>query len=337
MNVVATIPTSQRTNWDYLEAWGQSRKMSRREYLDSLETDAPVFPNLAPATHENEAFCDEPKNARSGWVSRLTFWKHMICSRRVYIATLIIVFVSSLVTVIVTSLRPQSDSPGTLDVEASSSVYNFNEGIQIKVVASKPKSSYWVGIWQAEKPPGPIFTESDTGPAMWTDLCTGDDDTCAKETTLHFSEGSGWKSEFTFEWPLCNGAWEACIIDEDSNQNVACSEVFAVVGGTCDGVCKPATSALSKIEHLNPVPLTPLSKIAFGSCFDPEMQIDARLWQHMREVFQPDLWVWLGNNAFADGEDIEVKRATYNANKQDLYYSQYGPVAKPKIPTTGTW
>ena len=67
------------------------------------------------------------------------------------------------------------------------------------------------------------------------------------------------------------------------------------------------------------------------------MQIDARLWQHMREVFQPDLWVWLGNNAFADGEDIEVKRATYNANKQDLYYPQYGPVAKPKIPTTGTW
>ncbi|KAI2491031.1 hypothetical protein MHU86_23537 [Fragilaria crotonensis] len=113
----------------------------------------------------------------------------MLCNRQVYIATSLIVLVPILVTLFAVGLRAQSDSPGTVDVGASSNVYNFNDDILIKVVASKPKSSYWVGIWQAERAPGPLYTESDTQTAMWMSLCTGGDDLCEKETTLQFSEG----------------------------------------------------------------------------------------------------------------------------------------------------
>ena len=319
-----------------------SPKMSRWQYLNSLDSEPfPVVPNIAACEFGKETFDDEPKRFDPDWRSQLALMKFMLCNRRVcFVASIIILLSAFLTTVILFGLRSshlKSSETGSVAVEMSASVYDSNEDIFIKVVAGKPKSSYWVGIWQADKVPGLAYTESDTRSVMWMDLCNGGDETCTKETTLQFSDGSGWESEFDLQWPLCNGKWAACTIDDETKQNVACSEVFAVVGGTCDGVCKPATSELSKVEHLNPTPMTSLSKIAFGSCFDAEKQIDSRLWRHMREVFQPDLWVWLGDNAYADGEDIEVKRATYNANKQDLYYAQYGPVADPKIPVTGTW
>jgi hypothetical protein len=341
-NATTLHPDTKKKKWEYLNALEESPRLSRWDYLNSLNSDPiPIVPNLAAGELGSDMFDDEPSRVKSGRHSRFAFVKYMLCNRRVCIAAGLIVLLSAFVsTAIVLGLRSnraKSKGPGAVAVGASANVYDYNEEIFIKVVAGKPKSSYWIGIWQADKAPGLVFTESDTPSAMWMDLCTGGDGTCTQETDLQFSDDSGWKSGFDLEWPLCDGKWAACVIDNDTNENIACSEVFAVVGGTCDGVCRPATSELSKIEHLNPTPMSPLSKSAFGSCFDAEKQIDSRLWQHMREVFQPDLWVWLGDNAYADGEDIEVKRATYNANKQDLYYTQYGPVADPMIPVTGTW
>ncbi len=40
---------------------------------------------------------------------------------------------------------------------------------------------------------------------------------------------------------------------------------------------------------------------------------------------------------YMDTDDQDLKRAKYNAARDNQYYSTYGPVANPKIPTTGTW
>ena len=61
-----------------------------------------------------------------------------------------------------------------------------------------------------------------------------------------------------------------------------------------------------------------------------------KFWKHVRE-FQPDLFIWLGDNVYADGKDMEKKRKRYNEVREDKYYRKYGPIGDPKIPVTGIW
>ena len=60
--------------------------------------------------------------------------------------------------------------------------------------------------------------------------------------------------------------------------------------------CGRATAKLSPLTHIQPVEGNPISRIAFASCFRPYLQVSDALWRHMRETFQPDLFIWLGDN-----------------------------------------
>lgn len=100
--------------------------------------------------------------------------------------------------------------------------------------------------------------------------------------------------------------------------------------------CDPATSGLSRPLHLFPTEGDGVTRIAFGSCFKPADQISSLLWEDVRN-FRPDLFVWLGDNAYSRGTNMETKRRNYNLAREDRHYSSYGPVAEPRIPVTGTW
>jgi hypothetical protein len=226
---------------------------------------------------------------------------------------------------------------GTASVRVlGSAALAFNDDIQVEIRSTNPKTSYYLGIFEQGKRPGSTFTVSDTKPIMWYQLCN-EDRSCEVQAVLTFNRRTDWVTEYTFEWPLCDGQWVACLIDQESLSNLGCSDQFEVQGGNCEGVCKPAVAGFTPLNHLNPTPMSPVSKIAFGSCFEPESQENSKLWDHMRNVFKPDLWVWLGDNMYGDGEDMENKRLAYNRAKDDQFYKGSGPLAEPLIPVTGTW
>jgi hypothetical protein len=344
----AEKPTMSK--WEYLNSMEESPKMTRMEYLNSLtnkEDNKPEPPNLEPKSSGDDTFYDEPMSLLSKKPSPWSTIGNNSCPRRRYywITSACILILSCIVVVILVvtySIQNRSSSDDDVNlvvsVGVSSLVYQYDEDVVLQVDMNYPKTSFWLGIWQSDRAPKERFTESDTLSALWIDLCLySNDDSCPKDVTLDFNNTTEWKSDFDIEWPLCNGDWIACVIDDTTNRNLGCSPNFQIEGGTCDGVCVPATGSLSTARHLNPVPKSPLSRIAFGSSFDPSSQSDGALWQHMREVFQPDLWVWLGNNAYSSGYNIQLKRDIYNINKDDPYYSTYGPIAEPKIPVTGIW
>jgi hypothetical protein len=111
--------------------------------------------------------------------------------------------------------------------------------------------------------------------------------------------------------------------------------------------CIAATTAVSTTStHIPPLDNTVVSKIGFGSCYQPSRQRDASLWQHVRNELgygsnnsndNNGVWVWLGDNMYADTDNADRKRLAYNTARNDPFYRQYGPVADPKIPTAGTW
>ena len=100
--------------------------------------------------------------------------------------------------------------------------------------------------------------------------------------------------------------------------------------------CTPAESAISSTRHLYPTENAVVTRIAYGSCYKPEEQISSVLWEDVRN-FRPDLFIWLGDNVYNAGRNMDSKRRAYNEGRDDLYYRLYGPVAEPKIPVTGTW
>jgi hypothetical protein len=125
--------------------------------------------------------------------------------------------------------------------------------------------------------------------------------------------------------------------------SIASSASFRVgpVGTVCpnvNSVCTAATTAVSDATHLPPTDGMAISKVAFSSCFKPSQQINNALWQHVRTIFgSGSVWNWLGDNMYDDSTSMETKRIAYNAAREDPYYSALGPLAEPKIPTTGTW
>merc|ERR1712012_13786 len=52
----------------------------------------------------------------------------------------------------------------------------------------------------------------------------------------------------------------------------------------------------------------------------------------------PDLWLWLGDNAYNDGTDMDFKRRKYNEAREEASYQSHGPVKEgAKIPVMATW
>ena len=203
-------------------------------------------------------------------------------------------------------------------ITTDKSEYSGWETIEVTIENyDNPTSSDWVGIWPAVHDPQALPSPS----TMWDWLTS---------------------NTVTFEEPLCDGEYEVYLLQDISPpyQSLAAA-AFTVSGSTNEdctsGVCTLATSPYDQNVHLAPVDGTTVSNIAFSSCYAPSYQISNALWKHMRNTFQADLWLWLGDNSYSDGRSLETKRERYNAARNDQYYRKHGPVAEPKIPVTGTW
>ncbi|MGI9547243.1 MAG: alkaline phosphatase D family protein [Flavobacteriaceae bacterium] len=70
--------------------------------------------------------------------------------------------------------------------------------------------------------------------------------------------------------------------------------------------------------------------IAFGSC--NKHTLENHLWDDIIKV-KPDLWIWGGDNIYADTDDIDVISSMYNAQKNVAGYSKL----RAEIPVIGTW
>ena len=326
-----------------------SQHQRRWDYLNSLELSDPPMIGMGGnnsnnsnilVVEEEDDYQEKPLRERPAWIGTCQqgFQKH---HRIIYIAAAVALSMIGASIFFSTNGSRSAASgsrggDGTVTME--SNYFLYNDQIPITVTTSKKASDLWVGIWHEKDAPGTVYTVSDVPSAMWISLCELDDHAClSKKThTVTFSSSTDWDSDLEISWPLCNGKWTACLIDADDN-NLGCSEDFFVNGGSCTGLCRPASGDLSELHHAQPKEGTPLTKIAFGSNFAPGNQVDDTLWKHVRETFQPDLWVWLGNFINAEGENLQHKRDAYNLNKHDTFYSQMGPLAEPQIPVAATW
>lgn len=88
--------------------------------------------------------------------------------------------------------------------------------------------------------------------------------------------------------------------------------------------CKPAANR-SSVEASGSV-----LNIAFGSC--NKHDLENLLWDDIIDM-NPDLWIWGGDNIYADTDDMEVMHAMYEAQNQVPGYRKL----KKKMPILGTW
>jgi alkaline phosphatase D len=79
-----------------------------------------------------------------------------------------------------------------------------------------------------------------------------------------------------------------------------------------------------------PVGAEPLSRIAFGSCSDENRP--QPLWTPILNQ-RPQLWVWLGDNVYADTADMAAMRASYARARANPGYQALLAAA----PVIGTW
>lgn len=73
-----------------------------------------------------------------------------------------------------------------------------------------------------------------------------------------------------------------------------------------------------------------LTTVSFGSCNDQNRSQD--IWQFIG-ANNPDLWIWLGDNVYADTEDMAVMEAKYTKQKTSPEYAEF----IKNCPVLGTW
>ncbi len=73
-----------------------------------------------------------------------------------------------------------------------------------------------------------------------------------------------------------------------------------------------------------------LQTIAFGSCNRQNLPQD--YWQDIVKI-QPNLWIWLGDNIYADTEDMQKMQQMYQQQKQNEWYQQL----LAACPVIGIW
>lgn len=84
--------------------------------------------------------------------------------------------------------------------------------------------------------------------------------------------------------------------------------------------CKPYTQI--KLESID--------TIAFGSC--NKQYEDQSYWPTIAAQ-NPDLWVWLGDNIYADTDDMSLMAAKYKKQKNNPHYQAF----TKDVPVTGIW
>ena len=77
-------------------------------------------------------------------------------------------------------------------------------------------------------------------------------------------------------------------------------------------------------------PTKPVQTIAFGSCNDQNR--DQKMWSSILEN-QPDLWIWLGDNIYADTRDMKVMKSKYQLQKNHPEYQNF----RSQVPIIGIW
>ncbi|GAB4237607.1 MAG: hypothetical protein Tsb0034_12790 [Ekhidna sp.] len=63
-----------------------------------------------------------------------------------------------------------------------------------------------------------------------------------------------------------------------------------------------------------------ITSIAFGSC-NVQNYVKKQLWKEV-SAQNPDLWIWLGDNVYSDGEDMNQRRADYDLQKSHPDYQK---------------
>ena len=107
---------------------------------------------------------------------------------------------------------------------------------------------------------------------------------------------------------------------------------IAVILGTINFGCASKSGADQSVI-LDNVLMTnqPITTIAFGSCNDEDKP--QPLWDVIGSD-NPDLWIWTGDNVYADTEDPEVFRAKYDKQLSNPDYQRF----VSNLPyMTGTW
>ena len=79
-----------------------------------------------------------------------------------------------------------------------------------------------------------------------------------------------------------------------------------------------------------PIAPTSVERIAFGSCNKQYMA--QPLWEPIRG-HRPDLWLWLGDNVYADTEDMNAMAARYDQQRQNPGYA----ALRSETTVLGTW
>ena len=101
--------------------------------------------------------------------------------------------------------------------------------------------------------------------------------------------------------------------------------------------CKPAVETPSPITHYYAEDGLEVSRVSFSSCYLPEDMGGSNYWSDVR-TRGTELWLWLGDNMYMDGTDMNAKRRAYNAARDEEGYVETGPVkAGDKIPVMATW
>ncbi len=77
-------------------------------------------------------------------------------------------------------------------------------------------------------------------------------------------------------------------------------------------------------------PAAPLTRIAFGSC--NRQDLDQPLWKPIL-AWQPQLWIWLGDNIYGDSADPAVLAAKWQRQKANPGYKKLAA----RVPILGTW
>jgi len=225
----------------------------------------------------------------------------------------------------------------------SKTVYVEGEDIVIDFVYSNnPGLDAWVSLWPADSDPQALPSPS----AFWNYICSDSQSSACGAQPTGGAVTLNADSEGSWTWPITCGSWKAYLIasggDMLSYSSVAASKAFTVGGAaTCENeVCNASPEDASPTNtHLVPSEGAPITKVAFGSCYKPDGQTHGSdLWQHVRNNFgSSSVWNWLGDNMYQDTNDSQAKRNAYNTARSNSYYTTYGPIAEPKIPTTGTW
>jgi hypothetical protein len=251
-------------------------------------------------------------------------------------------------------LTPTAPSAPVVSITTNKASYLYNEAIVItwSYTSAQAQEADWIALY-----PSSVATPLPSGSTMWIYMSS---------LTQALIAGTRLSGSVTFdandpyetglqEWPLSAGSYRVHIVRDVAAPypTVVSSATFTVspappvpIPPTAPGapvpsnpVCIAATTPVSTNNtHLPAADGMVVTKVGFSSCYKPALQTSPVLWQHVRNKLSVDsVWVWLGDNMYADTDNANTKRVAYNTARNNVYYSQYGPVAEPKIPTTGTW